>query len=134
MKQNMESAPYMEFRRRWEQRQREAAEVFKHERGAHLIGVLLQDFDAVRVDEVSGEVGVQGATAVSGFSESSIWRFLDDEAVPNVGEPGHPRMRIRDLPFKPRRSEVVGSRRQSAPKCPASTASLGTAVLETIDD
>ena len=136
MKPNMDSDPYVGFRSRWEQRKREAAEVFRHERVAHVIGVLLEEFDAVRLEEVAGEVGVQEAVAVSGYSESSIWRFLDDEKVPNVGEPGHPRMRIRDLPFKPRQSELPSHQKERSKSAPRvnKTAALGTAELEIIND
>lgn len=132
----MESAPYLRFRTRWEQRKREAAEVFKHERVAHVIDVLLADLDGVRLKEVSAEVGVQEAVEVSGYSESSIWRFLDDEKVPNVGEPGHPRMRIRDLPFKPRTS-VFPSQQNERSKSElhaTGTVDLATAELEIIND
>lgn len=134
MNPNMESDAYKAFRSRWEQREREAAEVYKHERMAHVIGLLLQDFDAVRLDEVSGEVGVMEAVGVSGYSESSIWRFLDAD-VPNVGEPGLPSMRILDLPFKPRRPDVTSPQNgQSMPDTRSSAPALGTAQLETIDD
>lgn len=133
MNPNMESDAYKAFRIRWEQREREAAEVFKHERMAHVIGVLLQDFDAVRLEEVSGEVGVKEAVGVSGYSESSIWRFLDDD-VPNVGEPGLPSMRIQDLPFRARRPDMTSPQQgQSTTDTEPSTAALGTARIEIIN-
>lgn len=129
MRSNLGSDPYLAFRRRWDHRRREAAEIFMHERAAHVISVVLQELDAMRAAEVSGEVGIQEAARLSGYSVSSIWRLLNDEQVTNVGEPGRPRIRIRDLPFKPRRS-VISCTPAKSPR--RSDAALGSAELEIV--
>jgi hypothetical protein len=49
------------------------------------------------------EVTLSRAAELSGYSRSHLRRLMDQGVIPNVGEPGSPRLRVGDLPFRPRR-------------------------------
>jgi len=49
------------------------------------------------------EVTLSRAAELSGYSKSHLRRLMDQGVIPNVGKPGSPRLRLGDLPFRPKR-------------------------------
>lgn len=132
MKPSTESAPYRALRDRWEEKRNEAIRVFRHRRAAQVIKVLLAELEAMRLAEVSREVSIREAAALSGYNESSMWRLLRED-VPNVGEPGHTRIRVGDLPLKPRRGDGDAEAGTVPPQSPEIGSRLGSSKLEIVN-
>lgn len=62
-----------------------------------------RELDAAMRRSLDEEVTLADAAELSGYSKSHLRRLMDDGTIPNVGERGAPRVRVRDLPFKPAR-------------------------------
>ena len=100
MKLNSGSELYQRFRTRWQQRRREALDLFNDEHLARLIEVMLAEIEAMRIEELTQEVGLQDAARLSGYHEATVSRMLERGEIPNLGAPGRPRLRVIDLPYK----------------------------------
>jgi hypothetical protein len=101
MKLHSGSDLYQAFRARWQQRRREAIELFEDAQLARLIDVMLVEIESMRVEELMQEVGLQDAARLSGYHEATVVRMLERGEIENFGAPGRPRLRVVDLPYKP---------------------------------
>lgn len=100
MNPNSQSQAYHAFRARWQQRRREVIDLVNDEHLAQLIEVMLAEIEAMRIEELTLEVGLREAARLSGYHESTISRMLERGEMQDVGAPGRPRLRVIDLPYK----------------------------------
>jgi hypothetical protein len=100
-----------DLRVRWMQ-QRDAYErVSAHVNGARIIDAFLRDFDALERDEACDVLTLREAADRSGYSTDHLARLVRQGVIPNAGRRYSPRIRVADLPRRPRRFD--GSSRRS---------------------
>jgi len=71
---------------------------------ATLCEELLEDFEAVTVFELEGELNLRQAAIESGYSADHLGMLVRHGKIPNVGRPNAPKIRRRDLPLRPSRA------------------------------
>lgn len=110
MKPNDDGDSYEAFRARWLQRRDDARGLYSDEETSHLIEVLLDEVEAMRLDELREEVDLPTAAGLSGYHESTLSRMVERGELTNVGRPGRPQFRLADLPYKPGLAQMAALR------------------------
>lgn len=92
---------------------------YRDESLAGLCEAHARELDAALRTSLDEEVTLAQAAELSGYSKSHLRRLMDEGTIPNVGEPGAPRLRVGDLPFRPGRMTAGRTlRMQSEPRRP----------------
>lgn len=73
---------------------------------------------AVRTS-LDAPITLDEAARRSGYSKSHLRRLMDSGKVPNIGEKGAPRVRLGDLPYRPRRMVVDAGIKMKTAQIPA---------------
>lgn len=73
---------------------------YSDERLASLCESHARELEVALRTSLSRQVTLNRAAEISGYSKSHLRRLMDQGTIPNVGEPGAPRVRVSDLPFK----------------------------------
>ena len=87
--------------------------------GALLCEEILRDVEAVLGAEQASLLTLREAAARSGYSEEHLGKLIRQGALPNAGRKGSPRVRVGDLPKKPRSTEASGSEARYDPQADA---------------
>lgn len=92
---------------------REEAERIRHrytdDRLARLCEVHAEELETALRTSLDETLTLSEAARVSGYSTSHLRRLLDEGRIPNAGQPGAPRIRLGDLPFKPGKAAPLGA-------------------------
>ncbi len=91
-----------EFVARWDRRRVAFQRFSALVDGAKLCAEVLADFHAVTNEHVDWTLSLTEAAARSGYSAPHLGRLLRAGKIPNAGRPGAPRIRVADLPTRPR--------------------------------
>ncbi len=91
-----------EFVARWDRRRAVFQRFSALVDGAKLCAEVLADFRAVTNEHGDWTLSLTEAAARSGYSAPHLGRLLRAGKIPNAGRPGAPRMRVADLPTRPR--------------------------------
>jgi hypothetical protein len=70
--------------------------------GALLCDQVLSDFRSVMATEGEQLLTLREAAHYSGYSADHLGRLVREGRIPNLGKRGSPRLRVADLPMKPR--------------------------------
>lgn len=82
---------------------------YQHDGLAGLCEAHADELEAALKAAAGREVTLAEAAEMSGYSRSHLRRLMDQGEIPNVGRPGAPRLRVSDLPMKPRRAGGLGA-------------------------
>ncbi|MCZ6888601.1 MAG: hypothetical protein O7H39_08905, partial [Gammaproteobacteria bacterium] len=91
-----------EFVARWDRRRVAFQQFSALVDGAKLCAEVLADFRAVTNAQGDWTLSLTEAAARSGYSAAHLGRLLRRGTIPNAGRPGAPRIRVADLPTRPR--------------------------------
>lgn len=103
---------YRRFREQWEQRMRDVEDIYGDQGRGNLIATLLKELEAARLDELIEEATVKEAVTMTGFSEDTILRAIDNGQIRKVSGPGGDRVRVAELPFRAGRAHPAALRRR----------------------
>lgn len=138
MKPNDDGDSYQAFRARWLQRRDDARGLYSDEEISHLIEVLLDEVEAMRLDELREDVDLPTAARLSGYHESTLSRMVERGELTNTGGYGRPRFRVVDLPYKAGRAQMAALRCRvlgdQAPAVVPTAPRVGESVLALVDD
>lgn len=96
-------APWDDLRTKWRARRDEFARFRATVDGATLCDELLAELESAiqaRNDEI---LTLSEASTVSGYTVDHLARLIRQGRIPNGGRRGAPRIRVRDIPVRPRR-------------------------------
>ncbi len=102
------------LRRRWESRRDEYARVGAHVDGARVITEFLSDLDALQRTEGDIELTLAKAATISGYSREHLARLVRAGKIPNAGRAQAPRVRLQDLPRRPKMLAERGTKAYDA--------------------
>lgn len=91
-----------EVRDRWEARCDEYQRLGIHADGSKLIVEFLADLEALKDASTQRTVTLKEASLLSGYSPDHLGLLIRKKRIPNAGRRGAPRIRVSDLPCKPR--------------------------------
>jgi hypothetical protein len=87
---------------RWRARRDEWRRLGVHVEGAAICDEVLADFQAVFTSEGQELLTLTEASRMSAYSPDHLGRLLRNGTIPNAGRPNAPRIRLADLPRRPK--------------------------------
>jgi hypothetical protein len=115
------AAPLDDLRAKWRARRDEFARFRASVDGATLCDELLAELESAIQARGDTTLTLSDASSVSGYTVDHLARLIRQGRIPNGGRPGAPRIRVRDLPVRPDRSEddATSSTRRYDPRTDA---------------
>lgn len=88
---------------RWIKRRDELQKLNASVDGAILCNEVLDDLESLAQSESERTLTLAEASDMSGYSTDHLSRLLREGKIPNIGRKGAPRIRLADLPRRPRK-------------------------------